>query len=130
MGLLTELGLTMSYYSELSPQERLKKVSKLLLRGMYLHAKDKGWIKKQPQSPTTRKTKKRKLAIDLDIPRTENKVPAKQFYTLAETAEILEVSKRTLKRWIKAGKVKSTRQENGYQVFNQEELNYLIALNL
>lgn len=114
----------MSYYSELSPQERLKKVSKLLLRGLYLHAEEKGLIKKRPSSSTNR-VRKRK---EIDIPEVNNNLNAKQLYTLAETAEIVGVSKRTLKRWIKTGKVKASRQRNGYQVLNQEELNYLIAI--
>jgi DNA (cytosine-5)-methyltransferase 1 len=46
----------------------------------------------------------------------------KQFYTLNETAELLSVSKETLRRWDNNGKLKSVRLPNNYRVYTQETL--------
>ena len=118
----------MSYYSELSPQERLKKVSELLLRGMYLHAKEKGWIKKLPVS--VRKSKKRKTSEIMTLPIETTNVSVKDLYTVAETAKILRITTRTLQRWIRIGKIETVRKVNGYHVISKDEINYLIAIKL
>lgn len=47
----------------------------------------------------------------------------KKFYTLSEVADVLSVSKETLRRWDKSGKLPSLRQPiNGYRVYSKESL--------
>ncbi|MEN9902686.1 MAG: hypothetical protein RL651_1350 [Pseudomonadota bacterium] len=47
----------------------------------------------------------------------------KKFYTLSEVADVLSVSKETLRRWDKSGKLLSVRQPiNGYRVYSKESL--------
>ncbi|WP_127470393.1 DNA (cytosine-5-)-methyltransferase [Thiomicrorhabdus aquaedulcis] len=46
----------------------------------------------------------------------------KNFYSLAETADLLTVSKETLRRWDDTGKLKSTRLPNNYRVYTPESL--------
>jgi DNA (cytosine-5)-methyltransferase 1 len=46
----------------------------------------------------------------------------KNYYTIGETAEILSISKVTLRRWDKNGKLKSVRLPNNYRVYTPESL--------
>lgn len=47
----------------------------------------------------------------------------KKFYSLSEVADVLSVSKETLRRWDKSGKLNSLRQPiNGYRVYSRESL--------
>ena len=63
--------------------------------------------------------------IDLEVPLKETQLPTKQYYTLAETADIIGISKRTLQRWIKTGKIETyqTTKKRGqvlnYKVFSE-----------
>lgn len=46
----------------------------------------------------------------------------KNFYTLNEASELLSVSKETLRRWDKSGKLKPQRLANNYRVYTPESL--------
>jgi DNA (cytosine-5)-methyltransferase 1 len=46
----------------------------------------------------------------------------KNYYSLAETADLLSVSKQTLRRWDKSGKLKSTRMPNNYRTYSPASL--------
>ncbi len=46
----------------------------------------------------------------------------KNYYSLSETADILSVSKQTLRRWDENGKLKSIRMPNRYRVYSPESL--------
>jgi len=46
----------------------------------------------------------------------------KNYYSLSEVAEMLSVSKQTLRRWDKNGKLKSARMPNKYRVYSPESL--------
>lgn len=49
-------------------------------------------------------------------------VNMKNYYSLSETAEMLSVSKQTLRRWDECGKLKSTRMPNKYRAYSPESL--------
>jgi DNA (cytosine-5)-methyltransferase 1 len=46
----------------------------------------------------------------------------KNYLSISETAELLSVSKQTLRRWDKSGKLKPTRMPNKYRVYSPESL--------
>jgi len=46
----------------------------------------------------------------------------KNYYSLAETADLLSVSKQTLRRWDENGKLKSTRMPNNYRAYSPASL--------
>ena len=47
----------------------------------------------------------------------------KEFITIKEAAEILSVSRDTLRRWDKAGKLKTKRHPmNNYRIYNPEDI--------
>lgn len=46
----------------------------------------------------------------------------KNHYSLSETAEMLSVSKETLRRWDQSGQLKSTRLPNNYRVYTAQTL--------
>ena len=46
----------------------------------------------------------------------------KNYYSLAETAELLSVSKQTLRRWDDSGKLTSTRMPNNYRAYSPASL--------
>jgi len=46
----------------------------------------------------------------------------KNHYSIAEAAELLSVSKQTLRRWDGSGKLKSTRMPNNYRTYSPESL--------
>ena len=48
----------MGYYSNITPHERLNKICDLLVRGIYLHAEDKGWIEK-PEADSKKPLRKK-----------------------------------------------------------------------
>ncbi len=53
----------------------------------------------------------------------------KEYYTLTEVADFLSVSKETLRRWDKNGKLKSERQPNNYRVYSRDSLKQFDTLN-
>jgi DNA (cytosine-5)-methyltransferase 1 len=53
----------------------------------------------------------------------------KSFYSLAEVADLLSVSKETLRRWDRSGKLCSLRLPNDYRVYEQKELEKIGVLN-
>ncbi len=53
----------------------------------------------------------------------------KNYYSLAETAELLAVSKQTLRRWDKSGKLKSVRMPNNYRVYTPQSLEPYVDSN-
>ncbi len=84
----------------ISPEERLTRVCKILLKGIYrLQLEDCS----QVPSPLVLATKKRE-------------------YSLTEGAKILGISRRSLQRWVAHGKIIFHRKSNGYPVFKEEEL--------
>jgi len=46
----------------------------------------------------------------------------KNNYSLSEVAEMLSVTKQTLRRWDQSGKLKATRMPNGYRVYSPESI--------
>jgi len=54
----------------------------------------------------------------------------KNYYSLSETAEMLSVSKQTLRRWDKNGKLKATRMPNAYRVYSPESLKPYVDVDL
>lgn len=46
----------------------------------------------------------------------------KNYYTISETAELLSISKETLRRWDQNGKLKSVRSPNNYRMYSPESL--------
>lgn len=53
----------------------------------------------------------------------------KNYYSLSETAEMLSISKQTLRRWDENGKLKPTRMPNNYRVYPPEALKEYIDIN-
>ncbi len=53
----------------------------------------------------------------------------KNYYSLSETAELLTVSKQTLRRWDDAGKLKATRMPNSYRAYSAESLDPYLNAN-
>ena len=51
----------------------------------------------------------------------------KNYYSLAETADLLSVSKQTLRRWDDSGKLTATRMPNDYRVYSPELLKEYIG---
>ena len=51
----------------------------------------------------------------------------KNYYSLAETADLLSVSKQTLRRWDESGKLTATRMPNDYRVYSPELLKEYIG---
>ncbi len=52
-----------------------------------------------------------------------------KIYSLAETAELLSVSKQTLRRWDEAGKLKPIRSPSNYRTYSSESLTPYIGTN-
>lgn len=52
-----------------------------------------------------------------------------KIYSLAETAELLSVSKQTLRRWDEAGKLKPIRSPSNYRTYSSESLAPYIGIN-
>lgn len=50
-------------------------------------------------------------------------VNMKSYYSLSETSDLLSVSKQTLRRWDKNGKLKSTRMPNNYRKYTADIIN-------
>lgn len=46
----------------------------------------------------------------------------KNYYTISETAELLSISKETLRRWDQNGKLKPVRSPNNYRMYSPESL--------
>lgn len=53
----------------------------------------------------------------------------KNYYSLTETAELLAVSKQTLRRWDQSGKLKPVRLPNNYRVYTPKSLEPYLNLN-
>jgi DNA (cytosine-5)-methyltransferase 1 len=53
----------------------------------------------------------------------------KNYYSLAETAALLAVSKQTLRRWDEDGKLKPTRMPNNYRAYSPEALKEYIDID-
>jgi len=53
----------------------------------------------------------------------------KNYYSLSEAAEMLSVSKQTLRRWDEDGKLKATRMPNSYRVYAPESLKPYTDIN-
>ncbi len=51
----------------------------------------------------------------------------KNYYSLAETADLLSISKQTLRRWDESGKLTATRMPNDYRVYSPELLKEYIG---
>lgn len=54
----------------------------------------------------------------------------KNYYSLSETAEMLSISKQTLRRWDENGKLKATRMPNAYRVYSPESLKPYIDVGM
>ena len=53
----------------------------------------------------------------------------KNYYSLAETADLLSVSKQTLRRWDDNGTLTPTRMPNNYRAYSPELLDEYININ-
>ncbi len=91
---------------QISPDERLTRVCKILLKGIYRLQWDD-----QSQVPS-------QLVV----------VPKKREYSLTEGARILGISRRSLQRWVAQGKIIPHRKSNGYPVFEEEAIRKIRAL--
>ncbi|MBU0469545.1 MAG: helix-turn-helix domain-containing protein [Candidatus Omnitrophica bacterium] len=124
-----------AYYKTLSPEERLERVCEILVRGMYVLAQKKGWIEKPkfqlaeyPPKPRKKLNWKESLQEDLKNYRNGREViEEEKIYSVSQTAEILNLSKKTVFRWIKGGKIKAVKQLNGYYKISQREIGLLMA---
>ncbi len=92
--------------AQISPDERLTRVCKILLKGIYQLQ-----LEECSQVPS-----------DLSVP------TKKREYTVREAARILGMSRRSLQRWIAQEKIIPHRKSNGYPVFNDEELSKIVVL--
>ncbi len=92
--------------AQISPDERLTRVCKILLKGIYqLQLEDCS-----------------QAAFPLVVP-TKTRV-----YSLTEGANILGISRRSLQRWVAQGKIIPHRKSNGYPEFKDEDLRNIIIL--
>ena len=91
----------------ISSEERLTRVCKILLKGIYqLQLEDCS----QAASPLV--------------------VPTKTIvYSLTEGAKIIGISRRSLQRWVAQGKIIPHRKSNSYPEFKDEDLRKIIILN-
>ena len=124
----------MNEYEDISPAERLNRICDILIRGIYLHAEEEGWttpLSSDISAYSSQKPSKKLQQFDLKKFSVEVKhIHHQKLYTLRDAAKILKISKRTLQRWAKDGKIRSVKNENGYLHLPQEEMNYLITCNL
>ncbi len=89
------------HYSQMSSDKRWEKVGELLYKAIH------------------------RLLLE----EQQNKdVPMKQYLSPQETAKFLNVSHRTLQRWISRGQISIHRKENGYILFSQDDLNKIKLL--
>lgn len=59
-----------------------------------------------------------------------NNLVMKEYYTIAEVADLISVSKETLRRWDSNGKLKATRHPmSNYRVYSKEQLQVFDKLN-
>lgn len=126
------------YYKTLSPEDRLERVCEILVRGMYVLAQKKGWIEKpkfqlSEYPPKIQKKLSWKESLQEDLKNHKNRKEAieeeKKTYSVSQTAEILSLSKKTVLRWIKKGKIRAVKQLNGYFKISQREIGLLMAKN-
>ena len=113
-------------YRNLSPEDRLERVCDILVKGMYVLAEKKGWIKKS-QCTLSSYPNKKKNKKDKTLHEIEEQALEEITYSVKEAAEILKITKKTLLRWIKKGKVATERQANGYHRIVQKDLGILMA---
>jgi len=113
-------------YRNLSPEDRLERVCDILVKGMYVLAEKKGWIK-QPKCKLSSYPNKRKKENDKTLHEIEEQALEEILYSVKDAAEMLKISKKTLFRWIKNGKVKAVKERNGYYSISQRELGHLMA---
>ncbi len=86
--------------AQISPDERLTRVCKILLKGIYqLQLEDRSQV-----------------LSDFPV------ATKKSEYSLTEGARILGISRRSLQRWVAQGKTIPHRKSNGYPVFKEEDL--------
>jgi len=108
-------------------QERAKRVCEILVRGIYLHAEDEGWLKKPELTLTDYPKKKNRSTGDKDIIRSSKcgagvRLQNEKYYSVTQAAKILNVSKRTVQRWVSQGKLTAEKKDNGYLVIRYQEL--------
>ena len=82
------------YYSQMSSDKRWEKVGELLYKAIH-----RLLLEEQQQNEQTKK-----------------------YLSPQEAAQFLDVSHRTLQRWIARGQIPIYRKENGYIFFSQEDL--------
>lgn len=103
-----------SKYANLTPEERLRKISDILIKGIYLLAEDEGWIDK-PKKRYSAYPKKEKIEIPLIQDNGDSEITEpERYYSLTEASKLMGVSKRTMQRWVEKGKIKAEKGENGY----------------
>ena len=108
-----------SFYENMTPEERTKRIGRLLIKGIYIHAKEMGWLDTQENK---QKTKKRHRSVKTP---DFNESPSKtRYYTLTEVAKILDITKRTVQRWVESGKLKTVQKENGHHYVASKEIDF------
>ena len=76
--------------------------------------------------PTVKETFEREFSVFLKSFREiiERHIPDKPFFTLQETADLFGVSKKTVRRWVKYGKIRATLIESGYRIPREELIKF------
>ncbi len=92
---------------DMTPEERLARIGEILYKGICLVEMEK--------------RSRRINASNQDG--TEKKE-----YTLTEVAEYLSVSKRTIQRWVRRGRLLPVRKMNGHLVISLEQVNSLKSI--
>lgn len=84
------------YYSQMSSDERWEKVGELLYKAIH--------------------------RLLLEEQQQNKNIQTKKYLNPQEAAQFLDVSHRTLQRWIARGQIPIHRKENGYIFFSQDDL--------
>lgn len=91
-----------AHYENLTPEERWIRISEILGRNIQRLKLDEGVAR----SPEGRKTEK-------------------AYYSLPQTAKVLDVSYRTVQRWVSSGRIIPARMEKGRYFFDIDQIDTL-----
>lgn len=113
-----------SFYENMTSEERTKRIGRLLIKGIFIHAKEMGWLDTQENK---QKTKKRHRFVKTPDFKEQPSKENTRYYTLTEVAEILNITKRTVQRWIESGKLKTVQKENGHHFVASKEIDFFTS---
>lgn len=114
-----------NFYTSMTPEERGKRIRRLLIKGIYLYAEER-WVKKSEVERNVKTKRTKEPFANLEFKEDKSKISEPKYYTLSEVTEILSITKRTIQRWVKSGKLKTVRKENGHHYVNSENLDFLL----